>query len=108
MTGSPSSSPSVRGKVSRRSASSSVTVSSDIDFSSEDVRGLPVAPSGSTSVTYGPNRPLLATIWWPLAGSVPSATSLFGWSNNSAAFSGVSSSGAMSPGTFTRWPSRSR
>ena len=33
----------------------------DIDASSEDVRGLAVSPSGSSSVTYGPNRPLLAT-----------------------------------------------
>ena len=33
------------------------------------------ASSGSTSVTYGPNRPFLATTWWPVCGSVPSSTS---------------------------------
>jgi hypothetical protein len=37
--------------VSSFSASSSVTVSSDIDASSEDVRGLALSPSGRTSVT---------------------------------------------------------
>ena len=54
------SSPTTRGSDISFSASSSVTVSSDIDLKSEAVRGLtaflPVfgVPSGSTSVTYGP------------------------------------------------------
>ncbi len=45
-----------------------------MDLSRDAVRGLAEAgaPSGSCSVTYGPNRPPLATSWWPLTGSVPS------------------------------------
>ena len=49
VTGSPSSSPSVRGSVSSLSASSSVTVSSAIDLSSEAVRGLAEAGASSAA-----------------------------------------------------------
>ena len=53
VTCSPSSSPRVRGRLSSFSASSSVTVSSAMDFSSEAVLGLAEAgaSSGSSSVT---------------------------------------------------------
>ena len=59
-----------------------------MDFSREAVRGLSLAPSGSTSVTYGPNRPALATSSWPLSGSEPSGLSPLGTLNSSSAFSG--------------------
>jgi hypothetical protein len=122
-TGSPSSSPTGRGMDSSRNASSSVMVSSDIVLNSELVRGLTAsaffvrlfgapsaggASSGRISVTYGPNRPSLATIMCPVSGSCPSSRSPVCRENNSSAFSAVSSSGVVSSGTFTRVPSRSR
>src|SRR6266699_3346707 len=106
VTGSPSSSPIVRGSVSSFSASSSVTLSGSMAFSSDAVRGLADAGASceSTSVTYGPNRPARAKIVRPLPGSVPRILSPLGRPNSSSANSGVSSSGAVPSGTFTRWP----
>ena len=43
--------PTVRGRVSSRSASSRVTVSSDIDVNRLAVRGASLLPSGTTVVT---------------------------------------------------------
>ena len=55
--------PTTRGSDSSFIASSRSMLSSAIDFSSDPVRGLALfgASSGSTSVTYGPNRPAFAT-----------------------------------------------
>ncbi len=81
-----------------------------MDLNSEAVRGLtaflPVfgVPSGSTSVTYGPYRPALATSGLPLTGSVPSSRSPLGLASSSSASSTVSSSGGSSSGTSARWP----
>ena len=69
VTCSPSSSPSTRGRLSSFSASSSVTVSSAMDFGGNPVRGLAEAgaSSPSSSVTYGPNR----RPWRPPRGRCP-------------------------------------
>ena len=82
------STPTTRGSESSLSASARVIVCSCIDLSSEPVRGFgraasafffaaadsPGSSSGSgrSSVTYGPYRPLRATIDVPVIGSAPS------------------------------------
>ncbi len=59
--------------------------------------------SGSSSVTYGPNRPSLATMVLPFSGFTPITRSVMtGAFMSSRAFAGVSSSGARSGGMFTR------
>ena len=82
-------------------------VSSVIDLNSDAVRGLSrrlrrsgffagpapltAAGSGSTSVTYGPNRPSRATIRCPESGSTPSSFSPASpdWANSSLGDLGV-------------------
>ena len=93
--------PSTRGRVSSRSASSRVTVSIDIDANRLDVRARP-------GRTYGPYRPALTVTSSPVSGSVPSTRSPDGASNSSSTFSLVSSSGGRSSGTLARAPSSPR
>ena len=70
---------------------------------SMDSPGPSVSAGGSSSVTYGPNRPSLATISLPLSGFTPMTRSVTtGASTSSRALAGVSSSGARSGGMFTR------
>ena len=59
--------------------------------------------AGASSVTYGPNRPSLATISLPVSGFTPITRSTeTGASMSSRALAAVSSSGARSGGMFTR------
>ena len=113
----------VRGRLSRRSASSSVTVSGFMLLNSDAIFGfgsaaffLPVgalscADSGATNATYGPNLPLRTSTVPPVAGSVPSTRgppALLAMSLRASPT--VSSSGAMVSGIEARFglPSASR
>ena len=99
----------MRGSDSSRSACSRVTVSGVMSENRLAVRGLADLgePSGSTSDTYGPYRPVRATIARPVCGSVPSSRSPEGIARSSSAFAAVSSSGARSTGMFARSSPRS-
>ena len=59
--------------------------------------------SGSSSVTYGPNRPSFATMFLPLSGFTPiTRSTTMGASMSSCALATVSSSGARPCGMLTR------
>ena len=94
------STPTTRGKASKRSAVSRSMACGSIVLNSEPVFGL--AASGSSRTTYGPNRPSLNKTSKPVSGSIPSTLSVTtGASTSSWAFAGVNSSGARPSGMFT-------